>query len=127
MCKTTEQLINKLLFNFIQHDANLFPCLLHVFNVAVTGIHPRTLTHLKRRTNTADPVVFTLTPPECFMEIRSGYGLTGPRITGPVHVGDPVTLAINMRSRWDGFDMVVNDCVAHNGANKKIQLIDHQG
>ena len=29
------------------------------------------------RTNTADPVVFTLTPPECFMEIRNGYGLTG--------------------------------------------------
>ena len=88
----------------------------------------RTFTlNLNCRTNTADPVVFTLTPPECFMEIRSGYGLTGPRISGPVHVGDPVTLAINMRSRWDGFDMVVNDCVAHNGANKKIQLIDHQG
>ena len=88
----------------------------------------RTFTlNLNFRTNTADPVVFTLTPPECFMEIRSGYGLTGPRISGPVHVGDPITLAINMRSRWDGFDMVVNDCVAHNGANKKIQLIDHQG
>ena len=32
------------------------------------------------RTNTADPVVFTLTPPECFMEIRSGYGTTGQSI-----------------------------------------------
>ena len=79
------------------------------------------------RTNTADPVVFTLTPPECFMEIRSGYGLTGNRINGPVHVGDPVTLAIYMRSQWDGFDILVNDCFAHNGANKKIQLIDHHG
>ena len=27
----------------------------------------------------------------------------------------------------DGFDLVVNDCFAHNGANKKIQLIDHHG
>ena len=27
----------------------------------------------------------------------------------------------------DGFDLVVNDCYAHNGANKKIQLIDHHG
>jgi hypothetical protein len=27
----------------------------------------------------------------------------------------------------DGFDIVVNDCYAHNGANKKIQLIDHHG
>ena len=27
----------------------------------------------------------------------------------------------------DGFDILVNDCYAHNGANKKIQLIDHHG
>ena len=52
------------------------------------------------RVNTADPVHFTLTPPECHMEIRSGYGVTGNRITGPVHVGDPLTLLINMRSQW---------------------------
>ena len=50
--------------------------------------------------NTADPVHFTLTPPECHMEIRSGYGTAGNRVTGPVHVGDPLTLIINMRSEW---------------------------
>ena len=27
----------------------------------------------------------------------------------------------------DGFDIVVNDCFAHNGANKRIPLIDHHG
>lgn len=27
----------------------------------------------------------------------------------------------------DGFDIVVNDCYAHNGANKRIQLIDQHG
>ncbi len=27
----------------------------------------------------------------------------------------------------DGFDILVNDCYAHNGANKRIQLIDHHG
>lgn len=27
----------------------------------------------------------------------------------------------------DGFDILVNDCFAHNGANKRIQLIDHHG
>lgn len=31
------------------------------------------------------------------------------------------------RSQYDGFDIVVNDCYAHNGATKKIQLIDHYG
>ncbi|CAB4065826.1 unnamed protein product [Lepeophtheirus salmonis] len=77
--------------------------------------------------NTADPVHFSLNPPECHMEIRQGYGTSGHRITGPVHVGDPLTLLIYMRSEYDGFDILVNDCYAHNGANKKIQLIDHHG
>ncbi|XP_022911882.2 uncharacterized protein [Onthophagus taurus] len=76
---------------------------------------------------TGNPVVFTLTPPECYMEIRYGYGTTGNRVTGPVRVGDPLTLIIYMRSKYDGFDIVVNDCFAHNGATKKIQLIDEYG
>ncbi|XP_057653421.1 uncharacterized protein LOC130892206 [Diorhabda carinulata] len=76
---------------------------------------------------TGNPVVFTLTPPECYMEIRYGYGTTGNRVSGPVRVGDPLTLMIYMRSKYDGFDIVVNDCFAHNGATKKIQLIDEYG
>ncbi|XP_067647126.1 uncharacterized protein [Eurosta solidaginis] len=76
---------------------------------------------------TGNPVVFTLSPPECYMEIQNGYGIGGPRVTGPVRVGDPLTLIIYMRSKYDGFDIVVNDCYAHNGANKRIQLIDGYG
>ncbi|XP_038212669.1 uncharacterized protein LOC119832916 isoform X2 [Zerene cesonia] len=76
---------------------------------------------------TGNPVVFTLQPPECYMEIRSGYGASGARVSGPVRVGDPLTLLIYMRSAYDGFDIVVNDCFAHNGAAKRIQLIDEYG
>lgn len=79
------------------------------------------------RVATGNPVVFTLSPPECYMEIRNGYGIAGSRVTGPVRVGDPLTLMIYMRSKYDGFDIVVNDCYAHNGANKRIQLIDEFG
>lgn len=61
------------------------------------------------------------------MEIRNGYGIDGSKVTGPVRVGDPLTLMIYMRSKYDGFDIVVNDCYAHNGANKRIQLIDEYG
>nr|CAD7404657.1 unnamed protein product [Timema poppensis] len=76
---------------------------------------------------TGNPVVFTLSPPECYMEIRNGYGTNGNRVTSAVRVGDPLTLIIYMRSKYDGFDIVVNDCYAHNGATKKIQLIDQYG
>lgn len=53
-----------------------------------------------RRVATGNPVVFTLTPPECYMEIRYGYGTSGNRVTGPVRVGDPLTLIIYMRSKY---------------------------
>lgn len=52
------------------------------------------------RVATGNPVVFTLSPPECYMEIRYGYGTTGNRVGGPVRVGDPLTLIIYMRSKY---------------------------
>uniref|UniRef100_T1IJ92 ZP domain-containing protein n=1 Tax=Strigamia maritima TaxID=126957 RepID=T1IJ92_STRMM len=76
---------------------------------------------------TGNPLLFTLTPPECYMEIRQGFGLTGPRIGGPVAVGDPLTLIIYMRSQTTGFDVIINNCVAHNGGHKRMFLIDKHG
>jgi hypothetical protein len=52
------------------------------------------------RVATGNPVVFTLSPPECYMEIRHGYGTSGTRVGGPVRVGDPLTLIIYMRSKY---------------------------
>lgn len=66
--------------------------------------HEITDTHsthpLYSRVATGNPVVFTLQPPECYMEIRYGYGTTGTRVAGPVRVGDPLTLIIYMRSKY---------------------------
>lgn len=68
------------------------------------GIHPSfcILLHFfyNYRVATGNPVVFTLTPPECYMEIRYGYGTQGNRVAGPVRVGDPLTLIIYMRSKY---------------------------
>lgn len=55
------------------------------------------------RVATGNPVVFTLSPPECYMEIRYGYGTSGNRVGGPVRVGDPLTLIIYMRSKYGEF------------------------
>ncbi|KAK0171585.1 hypothetical protein PV328_005022 [Microctonus aethiopoides] len=76
---------------------------------------------------TGNPVVFTLQPPECFMEIKNGYDPKGTVVSGPVRVGDALTLIIHMRSKYEGFDIVINDCYAHNGGKKRIQLIDEYG
>lgn len=43
-------------------------------------------------------MVFTINPPQCQMEIRRGFGIAGTRTSGPVTVGDPLTLMINMKS-----------------------------
>ena len=50
------------------------------------------------RVNTGSPVVFTINPPQCQMEIRRGFGIAGTRTSGPVTVGDPLTLLIHMKS-----------------------------
>ncbi|XP_076373125.1 uncharacterized protein LOC143257939 [Tachypleus tridentatus] len=74
-----------------------------------------------------NPVVFTLTPPQCYMEIRNGFNVKGQRIDGPVSVGEPLTLAIYMKTENTGFDILVSNCVAHNGGQKRLQLIDSNG
>ncbi|XP_040073763.2 uncharacterized protein LOC8031182 [Ixodes scapularis] len=77
--------------------------------------------------NTGVPVVFTLPPPQCSMEVRLGFGLSGPRAQGPVTVGDPLTLVVTMTSVLRDVDILVSNCVAHNGADQKLQLVDVHG
>ena len=45
------------------------------------------------------------------MEIRNGYGTTGARVAGPVHVGDPLTLMILMRSAWGKLFFIICQAV----------------
>jgi len=45
------------------------------------------------------------------MEVRHGYGITGSRVSGPVRVGDPLTLLIYMRSKYGEQDLLLeNSC-----------------
>ncbi|XP_076354684.1 cuticlin-3-like isoform X1 [Tachypleus tridentatus] len=77
--------------------------------------------------NTGNPLIFALNPPKCYMEILLGWTITGRRISGPVTVGDPLTLVIYMRSENSGFDIVVSNCIAHNGQQNSIRLVDKEG
>lgn len=81
-------------------------------------------------TNTGSPVVFTVDPPQCQMEILRGHGMVGPRqeqISGPVTVGDPLTLLIHMKSERAGYDILVKNCIAHDNVKQRMQLIDSNG
>lgn len=63
-------------------------------------------------TNTGSPVVFTVDPPQCQMEILRGHGMVGPRqevVSGPVTVGDPLTLLIHMKSEKGKVSLFIND------------------
>lgn len=71
-----------------------------LFFTILLSIRSRNVCVYDFRVATGNPVVFTLQPPECYMEIRYGYGTTGTRVAGPVRVGDPLTLIIYMRSKY---------------------------
>ncbi|KAH8023728.1 hypothetical protein HPB51_015268 [Rhipicephalus microplus] len=93
----------------------------------VMGLSTAWAVAFRWRVNTGTAVVFTLPPPQCSMEVRLGYGLSGPRAQGPVTVGDPLTLVITMTSVLRDVDILVSNCVAHNGADQKLQLVDVHG
>lgn len=77
-------------------------------------IYLNQLTVFIYRVATGNPVVFTLSPPECYMEIRYGYGTTGNRVGGPVRVGDPLTLIIYMRSKYGKYLRIFPIDRSHN-------------
>lgn len=82
-------------------------------SVGLTGSKEKPLTRISSsRVATGNPVVFTLQPPECYMEIRYGYGTTGTRVAGPVRVGDPLTLIIYMRSKYGIWRHAFSPCTA---------------
>lgn len=56
-------------------DVEWVYCLWRVDEVTKCG-------NLFHRVATGNPVVFTLSPPECYMEIRNGYGTSGTRVAG---------------------------------------------
>ncbi|UYV75103.1 hypothetical protein LAZ67_12002472 [Cordylochernes scorpioides] len=67
-------------------------------------------------------------PPRTFMEIRAEHQVGGPSISGPVVVGDPLTLLVHMETDTPGrYDLAITNCSAHNGGLQRLRLTDAQG
>lgn len=91
-----------LLFRF--SDRNRYTNVIHSISLPFAVVVILLFLAFRYRVATGNPVVFTLSPPECYMEIRYGYGTTGNRVGGPVRVGDPLTLIIYMRSKYGNYN-----------------------
>ena len=71
------------------------------------------------------------------MEMRTGYALNGPRVSGPVRVGDPLTLIIDMLAKVSNNNyplknstfilgklrQQVSDSRSDRGTDEAVQLI----
>ncbi|CAJ0597355.1 unnamed protein product [Cylicocyclus nassatus] len=69
--------------------------------------------------------------PEMSLEIQQGIGPYAPTVTGPVKIGDNITLVVRSKSQMkgeDAYDMFVHSCFASDGPGAtKIDLIDRNG
>ncbi|XP_074601187.1 uncharacterized protein LOC141855168 [Brevipalpus obovatus] len=64
---------------------------------------------------------------QCWMQIQAGKGPWASEVTGIVKIGQTMTMVLAIKDDENKFDMLVRNCVAHDGKNQPIQLIDDSG
>eukprot|EP00095_Tigriopus_kingsejongensis_P011531 snap_masked-scaffold33_size549341-processed-gene-1.0 protein:Tk11531 transcript:snap_masked-scaffold33_size549341-processed-gene-1.0-mRNA-1 annotation:"PREDICTED: uncharacterized protein LOC103314772" len=64
---------------------------------------------------------------QCWMQIQSGKGPWAGEVSGIVKIGQTMTMVLGIKDEEEKFDMLVRNCVAHDGKRSPIQLVDDQG
>ena len=64
---------------------------------------------------------------QCWMKIQYGKGPYANEVSGLVKIGQTMTLAVGIKVEDNKFDMLVRNCIAHDGKHKPIFLIDQYG
>lgn len=64
---------------------------------------------------------------QCWMQIQAGKGPWASEVTGIVKIGQTMTMVLAIKDDENKFDMLVRDCVAHDGKHAPIQLVDDFG
>uniref|UniRef100_A0A0K2TE62 Cuticlin1 [Ceratitis capitata] n=1 Tax=Lepeophtheirus salmonis TaxID=72036 RepID=A0A0K2TE62_LEPSM len=64
---------------------------------------------------------------QCWMQIQTGKGPYSSEVSGIVKIGQTLTMVMGIKDEENKFDMLVRNCVAHDGAREPIQLVDEQG
>jgi len=63
----------------------------------------------------------------CWMQIQVGKGPQASEVSGIVKIGQTMTMVIGVKDDENKFDMMVRNCVAHDGSRAPIQLVDEKG
>ncbi|XP_031338601.1 uncharacterized protein LOC116167388 [Photinus pyralis] len=63
----------------------------------------------------------------CWMQIQVGKGPWASEVSGLVKIGQTMTMVLAIKDDDSKFDMLVRNCMAHDGKRAPIQLIDQKG
>ena len=61
------------------------------------------------------------------MQIQVGKGPYASEVSGIVKIGQTMTMVLGVKDDENKFDMMVRNCVAHDGQRAPIQLVDERG
>ncbi|XP_055846709.1 cuticlin-4 [Episyrphus balteatus] len=64
---------------------------------------------------------------QCWMQIQVGKGPWASEVSGIVKIGQTMTMVLAIKDDENKFDMLVRNCVAHDGKRAPIQLVDQSG
>lgn len=64
---------------------------------------------------------------QCWMQIQVGKGPWASEVSGIVKIGQTMTMVLAIKDDENKFDMLVRNCVAHDGKRAPIQLVDQNG
>ncbi|KAK3874121.1 hypothetical protein Pcinc_020917 [Petrolisthes cinctipes] len=64
---------------------------------------------------------------QCWMQIQVGKGPWASEVSGIVKIGQTMTMVLAIKDDENKFDMMVRNCVAHDGKRAPIQLVDEAG
>ena len=63
----------------------------------------------------------------CWMQIQVGKGPWASEVSGLVKIGQAMTMVLAIKDDDNKFDMLVRNCMAHDGKRAPIQLVDQRG
>ncbi|KAF7490439.1 hypothetical protein SSS_04424 [Sarcoptes scabiei] len=63
----------------------------------------------------------------CWMQIQVGKGPWASEVAGIVKIGQTMTMVLAIKDEENKFDMLVRNCIAHDGKRSPIELVDSSG